>query len=437
MTYTKWGQGEKIMKYKKIKYGSNDITLIQTDKFKTITIRVTLRTKMKKEDITKQILLGNLLLEGTKKYPSKRLLSLRTEELYNVGVQMSCKRTGIFNNINITMTLLDEKYTEPGMFEKSIELLSEILFQPNIQDNRFDEKIVTIGKDNLKTTIASIKESPGAYANMRMLEEMAPNTPLSYRSVGYLEDLEAITAENMATYYHELMKEASFDIYVLGNIDFAQTEKLIKQYFQLTTFKKEHLKAELMLPFTTAKVKEYQELSPMTQSKLVIGCRTKEMDPFEKNYVWNLYSIILGGSPDSKFFLNIREKYSLAYYVTSSIRRLDSIMVLQAGIDAKNFKKTVALIEHEMDDMKKGNFTEEDIDKAKKTYQNAIQEIMDSPQAIIESYVSMNLSDIEPLEERKEKITEVTKEDIVKLATKIKIDTIYLLKGKEVPDEEN
>ena len=104
-------------------------------------------------------------------------------------------------------------------------------------------------------------------------------------------------------------------------------------------------------------------------------------------------------------------------------------MILRAGIDQENFKKTIELIKKEMKAMEKGDFTEEDIDKAKKIYCMAIDETMDTPNALLESYVSSDLTGIGSLAERKKKIQAVTKDEIVTFAKKVHLTTVYLLTG--------
>lgn len=423
------------MKTKRIKIASENVQMIQTDRFKTITIRIVLREEVKKENITKRNLLSSMLTDSSLNYPTKRDITRKAEDLYSVQVAIHSNRSGKYQNLNVGMTLLQEKYTEKGMLEESIAFLSEVLFHPNIKDGAFDEKSFDYIKQTARKKIEDMKEQTESYSIVRMLECMNENSPLSLRNYGYLEDLESITKESLAEYYYELMKHASYDIYVLGNFDFDEMEKLLRKYFEIETFKKERKSAALEAMKPRKKPNKVVEAMPLNQSKLSVGCTVDELDDFEKNYVWNIYTIMLGASPDSKFFQNIREKHSVAYYVSASMRKLDHIMVLKAGIDKENFEKTVSLMEIEMKDMEKGKFTEEDLEKAKSLYQTAIDEIYDSPNAMIESYVAMDLLNCDTLEERREKVKEVTKEDVRKFAKKVHIDTIYLLEGGSSHEE--
>ena len=153
------------------------------------------------------------------------------------------------------------------------------------------------------------------------------------------------------------------------------------------------------------------------------------MSKFEREYVLNIYNLILGATADSKFFKNIREKYSMCYYVSSVGNKLDNLFIITSGIAKENFEKMTTLINKEMNDMIEGNFSNEDIENAQKYYLSILEEVEDKPSQIISSYYAIDLMGIDPIETRKEKIMEVTKEDIMKLASKVSIDTIFLLGG--------
>ena len=146
--------------------------------------------------------------------------------------------------------------------------------------------------------------------------------------------------------------------------------------------------------------------------------------------------MILGSGSESKFFRIIREKHSMAYYVYSSLNKLDSLMLIRAGISKSNFEHVVKLIKKEMKEMEEGNFKDEDIVIAKNNYLTLLKEIEDNENAIIETYLAKDLLNLGDIEERKQMIEKVTKEDIVKVAKKVKIDTIFLLEGNK-EDEGN
>ena len=175
--------------------------------------------------------------------------------------------------------------------------------------------------------------------------------------------------------------------------------------------------------------KTFKEKTNYSQSQLVMGYKMFNLSDFELRYVLNIYSYILGGGPDSKLFKNVREKNSLCYSISSVGQPLNSILIINAGIDSKNFSKTVSLVKKEVKKMLKGDFTDEDIIKAKVTYLNSLKELEDNPQSILSLYVGMEYLNSHDMDMRINNINKVTKSDVVSLANKIHLDTIYLLEG--------
>ena len=169
----------------------------------------------------------------------------------------------------------------------------------------------------------------------------------------------------------------------------------------------------------------------IAQSKLSIGCKIENIDSFDRNYVLPLYSIILGSGSDSKLFKEVREKNSLCYYISASANKLDSILFITSGISYTNFDKTVKLIKKSLKDMENGKFTEEDIDNAKTNYITMLEELKENPFQIISSYYSTEMFNYDTIEEREKNILSVNYEQIKGIASKIYMDTIYLLKGAE------
>lgn len=423
------------VEYKKIDMTSFQLHTIKTDRFKTVTIRVCLRDKIVKEEITLRNILASFLTYSTEKYPTKREITLKAQDLYAVNVYTKSYRSGKFNMINFCMSLLNEKYTEVGMLEESIEFLSEIIFHPNFKnDATFDEAYKFL-YDSVENSMKEIKENPTTYSVIRMLEEMDPNMPYGYREFGYMDDLENINKEKLVEYYDKIINNSLVDVYVIGNIDSNEIEKLLKKYFLFPTYKRPKESQLIEHDKLPTKIREVKEPIEGNQSKLSIGCKIGPLTEFERNYVLTIYNMILGGNSESKFFQIIREKNSLAYYVYSSLNKLDSLMIIKAGISKENYDKTIKLIKNLMKEMTLGDFTEEQINVVKENYISLLKEIEDNENAIIETYLAKDLLNLGSIEERKKEVMKVTKADIIKVAKKVKIDTIFLLEG--VTDNEN
>ncbi len=423
------------MKYTCIDLKYAKLHIAKTQKFRTINVKVLLQDEIKKEDITKRNLLTDYLTLTTKKYKTKKELALKIQELYSLFVSSYNSRIGNYLVTRFDMSLLNPKYTEEGMLEESFELLHEIIFNPNEEDNSFDTKLFNIVKKDLKTEIETFKENPKMYSIAKMFENMNKDKPYAYQGFGYLKDLEAITPCNLYTYYKELLNKSLIDIYVIGDVSIEEITKLVKEKLNFKTFKKEKKDIYIYHDKVRKRAKEVIEEADFNQSKLAIGCKLLNLTDFERKYVINLYSMILGGGFNSKFMQVIREKESLAYYITSSVNKADNILLIQSGISYENYKKVLTNIKNIMKNMQKGDVNDLELTNVKTEYLSILEESYDNIDNIIENYIAKNLLNLDDYETKKEMIMKVTKEDIINVSKKVFLDTIYLLKG--VNNEKN
>ena len=246
---------------------------------------------------------------------------------------------------------------------------------------------------------------------------------------GYLEDLDKSTEENLYEYYERMLDNDYVDIFILGDINEKELLPIIKKYFKFKKVKKR--KASYYLPNKKPRKRRLfaKETTKNSQSKLAIACPITKMTDYEKNYSLLLANIILGGTGDSKLFKEVREENSLCYTIRSNYNRLDNLMVINAGIDNVNFDKAVELITKNIQDMKKGKFTDSDINVAKEFYKTSAESLMESPSRIINEVLTEEILGVEPLSERVRKIEKVTKKDIMRACKKINMDTVFLLEG--------
>ena len=419
------------MDYKKITNKKYNLHIINTDKFKTINVMVNFKRKIKKDEITIRNLLNDLLINTSKKYKTSRDIEIETEELYDLGVSSNPHKSGNYHIISFKETFLNEKYTEVGMNEKSIEFLLELIFNANINDNKFDKEYFEIIKRTVEDDIKSLKDNTKKYSLTRLYEEMDKG-PLSYRTCGYLEDVDKITESNLYDYYKTVIENDKIDIFIIGNLSDSY-EQLFNKYIPDTIRIEDNISHYLDLEVAEEKVKK--ETIKTNQSKLSIGLKIKDITDFELKYVINLYSLILGGSSNSKLFKVVREENSLCSYISSSVSVISKIITIIAGINASDYDETIKLIKEEIDRLKNGNITEQDIEEAKKIYISGCKEVYDSPNLIINNYLSHEYADLDIVSDRIKKIEKVTKEDIIRLANKVVIDTIFLLEGIDENEE--
>lgn len=417
------------MEYIKKDLGSYKLHLIKTDKFKSITVKVSFHRVIKKNEITIRNILSDMFMQSSKKYNSKRELTIKAQDLYAAGLRTTNSRLGNYINTDFYLTVLNDKYTEDGNFASSLEFLGEIIFNPDVENGKFNEEKLDIVKSTCRSALNSIKEDASNYSLIRMAEAFGEGEPISYRMMGYLEDLDDITGTSLYEFYLDMIKNDFVDIFVIGDISIKETTDLIKMYFKFDILKK------LKMPFMVEEKKPrrsklvFNEKIDNTQSKLAIGCRINGLSEYERNYPLTLFNVIFGGCSDSKLFKEVREENSLCYTIYSITNKLDNVLLIRAGIDKENYKKTVSLIEKNLKDMCNGKFDETDILMAKEYYNTALEEIEDSQSKIINNYLMMELINTDDIDVKREKMSKVTKSEIVKVAKKVTIDTIFCLEG--------
>ena len=328
--------------------------------------------------------------------------------------------------------MLDNDYTlnKEDILQESINLLFDIAFNPLVEDGGFKEEYFNQEKMNLIKILNAKKDNKALYAKDRCIEEMFKNEPYGLYKYGYIEDLDGITAKSLYEYYNKMISECKIDIFVSGNIDevteiVTKNENIEKlqernpQYIVNKIEKKEEVQE-----------KEIIEEMDVTQGKIVIGLDL-HLDNENQMYDVVVYNAILGGTANSKMFQEVREKASLAYTAGSNYIRYKSNIFIKCGIEIKNYPKAMEIIKKQLEDMKNGVFTDEDMKNAKKGIISVIKSIDDEQDTQITYLFGHELTNITTTEEEyMEKIEKVTKEDIIKIAKSITINTIYFLKNK-------
>ena len=419
-------------KEKEIKKGIK-LHEIQTDKFKTNLIAVFLTMPITRENVTKDALISAVLRRGSKNMPTLAQISQEMEEMYGASFDCGIDKTGDNHVLKFYIETINDNFVpqkDENMLKTAIEKLLEIIFNPLIENKAFKQEYINQEKENIKRIINGKADNKARYAFDRCLEEMYKDRPYGLYKYGYIEDLETINAENLYEYYQKMISECKIDIFVSGNIDevtriVEENENIKKlqerepQYIINRIEKKEETQE-----------KEVIEQMDVTQGKVVIGLDL-HLDDEKQMYDAVVYNAILGGSANSKMFQEVREKASLAYTAGSNYIRYKSNIFIKCGIEIKNYQKAMEIIKKQLEDMKNGIFTDEDIANAKKGIISGIKSIDDEQDTQITYLFGHEITNINTTEDEYiEKINNVTKEDIIKVAQSIAINTVYFLKNQ-------
>lgn len=416
-----------------IKQGIN-LHNINTNKFKTNLFATFLATPLTRENVTKNALLAAVLRRGTKKIKSQDLISKKLEEMYGASFDCGIEKTGDNQVIKFYLETINENFLpeKEELDKKSIEILFDIVFNPLIENEQFNEDYVESEKKKLKQIIDGKIDNKRAYSFERCIEEMFKNEPYGLYKFGYIEDLDLITPKSLYKYYCELLQKCKIDIFLSGDFEGKNINEIIKnncEINKLTERKPEYIanieKTEIQ---EVKKTKIIEEKMQVGQGNLVIGLSSNSQIENSK-FIMSVYNAILGGGANSKLFQNVREKNSLAYTAGSTFKRQKNTIFIRCGIEISNYDKALETIKKQIDDMRNGKFTEEDIENSKKLIISSIKGISAEQDSEITYYYGQELSDtFTNIEEYVKKIEKVTKKELVEVARDMWINTIYFLR---------
>lgn len=405
---------------------------IKTEKFKTNLIAIMLTTKLNRENVTKNALVPAVLRRGTKNLTTQEEINKKLEEMYGASLDCGLDKTGDNQVLKFYIETVNDEFLPQeaeNMLKTSLEKIFEFVFNPYLENGCFKKEYVEQEKENIKQIIDGKIDNKARYSLDRCIEEMYKDKPYGLYKYGYVEDMKNINEKNLYEYYQQLINECKIDIFVSGIID-EETENIIKNNENIIKLKDrepQYNEPEIIAK-RTEKENDVQESMDVTQGKLIIGMDL-DIDDDNLRFDVMIYNSIFGGSANSKLFQNVREKASLAYTASSSYYRLKNNIFINCGIEIKNYEKALEIIKQQIEDMKKGDFTDEEVENAKKGIIASIKTIDDEQDTEITYFFSQELSKSKcNIEQYMQRISEVTKDKGVDVANKVSINTVYFLK---------
>ena len=402
---------------------------IKDDRFKRGRINATLVMPLDKKTAAANALLSCVLTRSCKKYPDFTSLNRKLDELYGAALYPSVNRFGDFQTVTISVSGLDDRYALDGKSISSeiTELLCSILFEPNITDGHFLDEDFEQEKRQLLENIDAEFNDKRVYAINRCIETMCRDELFSIGRFGSREDVSALTQENIYKAWKNLLDNARVELCMLGSTPYEKALGGFKKYFD---GKPRKVTGSTKFISEVGEVKRIVETEEIVQSKLVMGFRCACPKTLRERIANSLMSVILGGSPTSKLFQNVREKQSLCYYCASRADNNKGIMLIDSGVETDNIEKAENAIMEQINAFVHGNVTDEEFDSAKKALKNVYISTLDNLGAMYGWYISGILSSFlaSPAEEANI-VDDIAKDEVIELANKIKLDTVFSLIG--------
>ncbi len=429
---------------KKIIKDGITLHLLKT-KFKTDYSVFFLTLPLKKDTITENAILPAVLRSGTKKYENFQKITEELEMLYGASFDCGIDKSGDNIVLKFFIESINDEFLPKSNNNliKSIDILLNIIFEPLVENNSFNKKYVETEKNNLEMIINSIKDNKDVFSYERCIELMYHGNGYGISKYGNIKDIKNINSQNLYKYYENLIRTAKIDIFISSNFENKEIEKYIinNKYFKNLNPRKE----PIIINNFKKEIKEIlkqeniiRENYDVTQGKLQIGLDILPNDFEDFRFIAILYNAILGNGVNSKLFQIVREKEGLAYTTKSEYIVQKNNIIISCGIECKKFEKTLNLIKRLIDDMKCGDFSEEDLNKAKGYIISGIDSIDEEQDLQILYIFGQELSKLEmSIDEYKERIKKVSIQEIKEFARYIQVNTVYFLENGGENDKNN
>lgn len=420
------------MEIKEVTLNGISTTLIKTSKFKTINIHVVFLGEFSKETATRKSLLTRVLANSTKKYPTKKALATKLLDLYDASAGVVTYPSGKTSITVFSIEIVNEKNLGiKGLTKEAVELLWEVIFNPNLENGLFSEKDFLEQKRLLRERLNNVYNNKTRYALREMLKKMAPEEIISVSSLGSLEDLEKVTNEDLVAQYKEMLEKENVSLYVCGDFE---EESMLRDLSLLGEIKSQPHEHETVLtePVRVKKVREYFEKQKIKQAKLIMGFRSDVNSKSELYPAALVFNAMYGGIFASDLIRLVREENSLAYTITSMFMDDVMVLVVAAGIDGSKYQLTTDLVIKQLEYYKQGGINPELLQTAKENLTNDLLQIEDNPVQLINFALKNYLHGLNyTVSELEAAIKAVTPEDVQRVALGVNLDTIFLLVGED------
>ena len=407
-----------------------DIIIKNSDRFKSVFVTVNMLLPLKATMTGKNALLAMVLKKSNELYKTEKELERALAGLYDMTIDVNVEKLDNIYNIQICMELLNGKYMSNEDIEQAKQILCAIICRPNIVNGKFEQDIFEREKITLLERIAEERDDKKKYALECLRQDMFKGTEYETSSLGTMEMVDKITNEELVKHYEYVISTAQVLVSAVGNLE--GMEELPQEIHKELCGKcgKHAVQNAHDVDTDCEEIKERVENQDINQSVLCIGLKVENVDA-EDSYALTLYNAILGGTPASKLFQNVREKESLAYFAKSQYSKLKQVIYMFSGVDPINNEKAKKVMLEQLELIKKGEVTEEEFYAAKQSLISAYTELKDSKIAITRNMLNneMLFGREVDIQEMIEKLDKLTLQDIIAVAKKVKATNVFLLGG--------
>ncbi|MBR6874060.1 MAG: insulinase family protein [Ruminococcus sp.] len=421
---------------KRREYGSGiSLTEICDPKFKSFTVCIRMVMPMIPEKAPLYSLAADIIATSTRKYPQKEELSRALAELYDASVGSTESRLGDKQIVMLTLNCICDGYTIGGekVSQKAVRLLLDCLFDPWLENGALSEKYFNLCRADMIDEIDAVVNYKNRYAAVLANKRIFENEMSAISLCDYREPLLSADPASVTEAYYELLKNAYFDVYISGGECDGQTVEMLLSELDKPGRTPYEVGSYLSPSAIKPEVCRAEDRARMNQSLLIMAYKTDSYN----EYASKLFCALLGSTPTSKLFSNVREKMSLCYYCSSTVIDMKNTIVVSSGLDEQNLSIAEKAIAEQLEAIQKGDFTDEELENTKTYLAEAYLSNYDSKYQLMiwYNYQFAHGTNDTP-EEKGRKIRALTREDIIREAQGYRLDTVFCLKPEDGGDSD-
>lgn len=404
---------------------------IPTDRFKSACLSFSLLRPLRREEAAKNALVANVLLRGTQKHPDLRSISQLLDLYYGAGLGPLVRKNGEIQTCGLFLSFLEDRFALPGdqVLEPVLEFLGEVLFQPRLEGGAFVPEFVAGEKQNLINTMEAMLNDKRAYADRQMLRAMCRDDSFGVPRLGEAEDVPEIEPASLYAHYRSILAHSPVEIFYAGSASPERVAALLRRVLQ--PLPRDTMDLTGWKPMQKTQNPQYlEETMDVNQAKLSMGFTTGITTREKEFPTLMVFNALYGAGVTSKLFLNVRERLSLCYYADSTVFGSKGILVVSSGIETGNYAVARDEIMRQLEACCDGEITEQELEAAKQAICSSLRTVADSPGRMEDFAMFGRLSGF-PLSvsEYEAAVQAVTAEQVAQVARRIRLDTIFLLKG--------
>ena len=410
------------------------LTALRSDKFKTGCLSINLLTQLKRETAAFNAVLPFVLRRGTRFHPDMQTIAAELDSLYGTGVEPIVRKIGEIQCIGFYASFPDRKYLPAGseVFEKTANLSCEMLLAPNTRGGLFLPAYVESEKEKLLELIRSRVNEKRSYAHFRLLEQMCCYEDYAVSRFGTEDTAESIYYQKLTKYYHSLISASPVEIFYCGSMEASKVANILSDALSGMTRGEINydIGTDIRMNAVEDKVRSFVDEMSVTQGKLVIGFRLGECMEEPDLAAIYVFNAVYGSGVTSKLFMNVREKLSLCYYASSLVDTHKGIMLVSSGVDFDKVDEAKSEILAQLEAVKSGDISDEELEAARRSVASDLCACLDSQGELEGFYLANTIDGLEfSPDELAALVCDVSREDVIKIASSVVLDAEYFLRG--------